>query len=79
MNILLVGAGETIELVARHLREHGVQKMMIANRSRERAELLANEVNAEVITLSDIDTRLAQADIVISSTASPLPIIGKAW
>ncbi|BBU95730.1 glutamyl-tRNA reductase [Providencia hangzhouensis] len=77
LNILLVGAGETIELVARHLREHGVQKMMIANRTRERAELLANEVNAQVISLSDIDNRLAEADIVISSTASPLPIIGK--
>jgi glutamyl-tRNA reductase len=77
LNILLVGAGETIELVARHLREHGVQKMMIANRTRERAELLANEVNAQVISLADIDSRLAEADIVISSTASPLPIIGK--
>lgn len=77
LNILLVGAGETIELVARHLRDHGVQHMMIANRTRERAQLLANEVNAEVITLSEIDTRLSQADIVISSTASPLPIIGK--
>ncbi len=51
--------------------------MMIANRTRERAELLANEVNAQVISLSDIDNRLAEADIVISSTASPLPIIGK--
>lgn len=77
LNILLVGAGETIELVSRHLREHGVQKMMIANRTREKAELLSNEINAEVVTLSDIDTRLSQADIVISSTASPLPIIGK--
>lgn len=77
LNVLLVGAGETIELVARHLREHNVQSIMIANRTRERAERLANAVGAEVITLSEIGTRLAQADIVISSTASPLPIIGK--
>ncbi|MDC9594099.1 glutamyl-tRNA reductase [Xenorhabdus sp. IM139775] len=77
LNILLVGAGETIELVARHLKEHGVNRMMIANRTKERAQMLAREVNAEVISLPDIDTRLAQADIVISSTASPLPIIGK--
>ena len=77
VNVLLVGAGETIELVARHLREHHVQKLMIANRTRERAQLLADEVGAEVIGLGDIETRLADADIIISSTASPLPIIGK--
>jgi len=77
VTVLLVGAGETIELVARHLREHKVQRMIIANRTRERAQLLADEVGAEVISLSDIDERLKDADIVISSTASPLPIIGK--
>lgn len=77
VNVLLVGAGETIELAARHLREHKVSKLMIANRTRERAQLLADEVGAEVISLQDIDSRLAEADIVISSTASPLPIIGK--
>ncbi|XXN65312.1 glutamyl-tRNA reductase [Enterobacter ludwigii] len=77
VNVLLVGAGETIELVARHLREHNVKKLMIANRTRERAQLLADEVGAEVIGLGDIETRLADADIIISSTASPLPIIGK--
>lgn len=77
VNVLLVGAGETIELVARHLREHNVKKLMIANRTRERAQALADEVNAEVIALADIDARLAEADIIISSTASPLPIIGK--
>ncbi|MBD2811839.1 glutamyl-tRNA reductase [Xenorhabdus sp. Vera] len=77
LSILLVGAGETIELVARHLKEHKVRHIMIANRTRERAQALASEVNAEVISLPDIDTRLAEADIVISSTASPLPIIGK--
>lgn len=75
--MLLVGAGETIELVARHLREHHVRKMVIANRTRERACALAEEVGAEVIALSDIDERLKEADIIISSTASPLPIIGK--
>ncbi|WP_340610318.1 glutamyl-tRNA reductase [Xenorhabdus bharatensis] len=77
LSILLVGAGETIELVARHLKEHRVKHLMIANRTKERAYTLASEVNAEVISLSEIDTRLAEADIVISSTASPLPIIGK--
>lgn len=77
VTVLLVGAGETIELVARHLREHHVKKMLIANRTRERAQVLAQEVGAEVIALSDVDERLKEADIIISSTASPLPIIGK--
>ncbi|PWC12727.1 glutamyl-tRNA reductase [Brenneria roseae subsp. americana] len=77
VNVLLVGAGETIELVARHLREHQVQRMVIANRTRERAQALAMEVGAEVITLAELDEQLAHADIVISSTASTLPIIGK--
>lgn len=77
VSVLLVGAGETIELVARHLHQHNVRHMMIANRTRERAQTLATEVNAEVISLQDIDSRLAEADIIISSTASPLPIIGK--
>ncbi|KFF62617.1 glutamyl-tRNA reductase [Pectobacterium brasiliense] len=77
VTVLLVGAGETIELVARYLREHKVQKMVIANRTRERAQALATEVGAEVITLAELDEQLVQADIVISSTASTLPIIGK--
>ena len=63
--------------LARHLREHKVQKMIIANRTRERAQILADEVGAEVIALSEIDERLREADIIISSTASLLPIIGK--
>lgn len=77
VTVMLVGAGETIELAARHLREHHVQKMIIANRTRERAQRLADEVGAEVIGLGEIDERLRDADIIISSTASPLPIIGK--
>ncbi|MCA7012368.1 glutamyl-tRNA reductase [Dickeya dadantii] len=77
VNVLLVGAGETIELVSRHLREHRVKRMVIANRTRERAQVLAEEVGADVITLAELDAYLPQADIVISSTASTLPIIGK--
>ncbi|MGL4860435.1 MAG: glutamyl-tRNA reductase [Enterobacteriaceae bacterium] len=77
LTVLLVGAGETVELVARHLREHQVGKIIIANRSRERALSLARAVDAEVITLPEIDGRIQEADIVVTSTASPLPIIGK--
>ncbi|MGD8108856.1 glutamyl-tRNA reductase [Vibrio sp. TRT 21S02] len=75
--VLLVGAGETIELVAKHLSANGCQKMIVANRTRERALPLAEEFGAEVISLEEIPTHLPRADIVISSTASPLPIIGK--
>lgn len=74
---LLIGAGETIELVARHLRENGVSNIVIANRTLGRARDLADRFGAEAVMLSDIPERLVAADIVISSTASQLPILGK--
>ena len=74
---LLIGAGETIELVARHLKESGVKRMIVANRSIERAQSLASEVGCQAIALASIPDYLAQADIVVSSTASTLPILGK--
>jgi len=74
---LLIGAGETIELAARHLHESNIGRMIIANRTLDRAQNLAQEFNAYAITLQDIPNHLAEADIVISSTASPLPILGK--
>jgi glutamyl-tRNA reductase len=74
---LLIGAGETIELVARHLTRSGLGHMIIANRTVERAHILASELNAYPVALSDIPAHLAEADIIISSTASPLPILGK--
>lgn len=75
--VLLVGAGETIELTTRHLHAQGVRKIIIANRSVERAQKLANEFDGEAISLQHIGTHLYRSDIVIASTASPLPIIGK--
>ena len=74
---LLVGAGETIDLVARHLKEQGVANMIFANRTLERAQKLADEFDAKAILLADIPEFLVNADIVISSTASQLPILGK--
>lgn len=74
---LLIGAGETIELVARHLREAGIRELIVANRTRERAERLAGEFMGQAITLHEIPHALERADIVISSTAAPLPILGK--
>ncbi|VAX09403.1 Glutamyl-tRNA reductase [hydrothermal vent metagenome] len=74
---LLIGAGETIELVARHLHEQGIHKIIVANRTVERAQELAQLFSGEAIALADIPQRLIEADIVISSTASQLPILGK--
>ena len=75
--VLLVGAGETIELATRHLHSQGVGNIIIANRSVERAQKLADEFNGQAISLQHIGEHLHRSDIVISSTASPLPIIGK--
>jgi glutamyl-tRNA reductase len=75
--VLLVGAGETIELAARHLHAQGVNNVIIANRSVERAQKLADEFQGEAISLQNISEHLHRSDIVIASTASPLPIIGK--
>lgn len=74
---LLVGAGETIELVARHLIDAGVNRIVIANRTLGRARELAQKFSAEAVLLSEIPEQLEQADIVITSTASQLPILGK--
>jgi len=74
---LLIGAGETIELVARHLKESDIGRIIIANRTLEKAHNLAKEVDGYAIPLEEIPSHLAEADIVISSTASPLPILGK--
>jgi glutamyl-tRNA reductase len=74
---LLIGAGETIELVARHLSEKGVREIVVANRTLSRARELADQFHAEAVLLAEIPEQLAKADIVISSTASQLPILGK--
>jgi glutamyl-tRNA reductase len=73
----LIGAGETIDLVARHLVQNGIKKIVVANRTLERAQALASQFGAEAVLLSDIPEVLPDADIVISSTASQLPILGK--
>ena len=72
---LLIGAGNTIELTARHLHERGLARMIIANRSLRRAQHLASEYSAYAITLGNIPQHLAEADIIISATASQQPIL----
>ncbi|ASF48845.1 glutamyl-tRNA reductase [Methylovulum psychrotolerans] len=74
---LLIGAGETIELTARHLSQQGIGRLIIANRTFDKAHALATQFNGYAIDLSELPNHLAEADIVISSTASSLPILGK--
>lgn len=74
---LLIGAGETISLVARHLHDQGIKRIVVANRTLERASSLAEQFGAHAILLADIPDELINSDIVISSTASQLPILGK--
>jgi glutamyl-tRNA reductase len=73
--VLLVGAGEMIELCARHLNQHGVKHLAIANRDAERAQRLAQELGAKAIALSELSEALPRADILITSTASTRPIV----
>lgn len=74
---LLIGAGETIELVARHLVRAGVQQITVANRTLARALAVAEEFSGHAIELSQIPDELPHTDILIASTASQLPILGK--
>ena len=78
LNVLLVGAGETIELVSRHLLRHGVKNLMISNRTLARTEMLIKKLeasNIQALTLEQLPLGLNQADIVITSTASPSVLI----
>lgn len=74
---LLIGAGETIQLVARHLQRQGLIDLIIANRTLVRAKQLTAEFGGRAVRLSDLPEVLHEADIVISSTASPIPVLGK--
>ncbi|MGC8730855.1 MAG: glutamyl-tRNA reductase [Halothiobacillaceae bacterium] len=74
---LLIGAGETIELAARHLHGNGIGRMIVANRTFERAHALAEPFGGFAIALHELSDHLHEADIVITATASQLPILGK--
>jgi glutamyl-tRNA reductase len=76
-NVLLVGAGETIALVAKHLEKQGVGNIIISNRSLESAKQLANSFAASVTTLDKVQNVLPNIDIVVTSTSSSIPVIGK--
>jgi len=75
-NVLFIGAGEMIELCATHFAAQNPKSLTIANRTLERGETLAHRFNAKAIRLAELPDQLANYDIVISSTASSLPILG---
>jgi glutamyl-tRNA reductase len=76
-SMLFIGAGEMIELSATHFAAHHPRRMTFANRTQARAQQLADRFFGHVIPLNDIGAQLPLYDIVVSCTASPLPIIGK--
>ena len=75
--VMLVGAGEMVQLCGRYLRDHGIANLLILNRSLARAEELATELDATAMTLDRLGEALPRADILISSTASSQPVINK--
>jgi len=76
-SVLFIGAGEMIELCLDHFAAQHPKHITIANRTLERAHVLARRVNANSVTLNELPEVLARHDIVVSCTASPLPILGK--
>ncbi|MCC7151820.1 MAG: glutamyl-tRNA reductase [Rubrivivax sp.] len=76
VNVLFIGAGEMIDLVATHFVARTPRSMAVANRTLERGERLAARLGAHALRLSDLPTRLHEFDAVVSCTASTLPIIG---
>jgi glutamyl-tRNA reductase len=73
--VLLIGAGETIELTARHLTDARVRRLIVANRTLDNAQALAGRFGGYAIALGDLEKHLAEADIVISSTAARDPVL----
>ena len=75
--VLFIGAGEMIELCATHFAAQGPARITVANRTLERAQALAHRYSARAIELRELAARLHEYDIVVSCTASSLPILGK--
>lgn len=73
--VLLIGAGDTIELAARHLNDHKVKRLLVANRTLEHAQSLASRFGGVALPLDELERHLAEADIVLSATASREPIL----
>ncbi|MDE2125860.1 MAG: glutamyl-tRNA reductase [Armatimonadetes bacterium] len=76
--VLLVGAGDTSILTARHLIDRGVTQITVANRTLERAESLAESLGGTAVVFADVSRHLSATDILVTSTAAPQPIITRA-
>jgi glutamyl-tRNA reductase len=74
--VLFIGAGEMVELCAAHFAAQQPKRMTVANRTLERGEALAARFSGDAMRLDEIGERLAEYDVIVSCTASPLPIIG---
>ncbi len=75
--VLFIGAGEMIELNAVHFAARNPKQITVANRTLERAQTLARRINGHAVTLNELPEQLAQHDIIVTCTASTLPILGK--
>jgi glutamyl-tRNA reductase len=75
--LLLIGAGEMIDLAAAHFSKQNPKSIVVANRTLERGQALADKYGAKAITLNEIPDHLAEFDMIVSCTASMLPILGK--
>lgn len=75
--VLLIGAGEMMELMATHLQQQGVHQIVVANRTLEKADSMVKRFSAHAIRISDVPAYMSDTDMVITATASQLPIIGK--
>lgn len=76
-SILFLGAGEMVSGIARYFHEQGAKKIVIVNRSKDKAEQLAKRFDARALCLSELASALVEADIVVTALSAPLPVIGK--
>jgi len=76
--VLLIGAGDTVELAAKHLQDRRAKRILIANRTQAHAQTLASQVGGYALPLEALEQHLAEADIVLSATASRQPVLSRA-
>ena len=72
---VIIGAGETASLIARHLRAQGLKRLLITNRTFSRAQALAEELDGQAVLFGQLDRHLSDADMVITATASSQPLL----
>jgi glutamyl-tRNA reductase len=77
LSIFLIGSGETASLVAKYLHQQGIHRFMIASRTMDNAQKLADTLGGKPLSISEIPQHLSHADVVVSATACPLPFINK--